>query len=1481
MAVFGIMMIFSISGWGANVDLTLTFTDSPDPVSSGNQLTYTVKVANGNLNKANDVVVTIPLPVGSTYVSGCSLSSGNVSCDFGSILKNTNETLSFIVTAPAISTILSATATVATSDTNLNLASASKTTTTTVKQYGSDNWRLFNAVNYPGSHNMYGDITTIGNSIMVSKTGACLDTSTRNNSAAVTYADVDSNSSTFNSTSAVLSLPASATDKEIVWAGLYWQGYLVDQDDTNKTNARSVLFKTPTASNYVKLTSDTSKFNWLYVTGSIYDRFYYQGVADVTDLVKAAGEGNYTVANVYSSTLDGFTSTQLNTLGGAFGAWSIVIVYKDSSTTFKNISVYDGYVSIGTVGATATGPVFTDYDITLSGFLAPKSGDVNSNFLVFAGEGDAGSGTGDYTKLTSGSGTTNFISLYNPLNPVNNIYNASITTDGVAVTSRDPHCENTIGADIDMFAVGTNALSGTQGQIIQHSQTQTTVRLHSDGDGYFPGVFAFSTQLYVPQFCYDYGYEQNGLPFTEENNGTAMPYITGYLPNLSDINVSLYIRNQENSDVNASNIMFDISDINSSQAIYKRNSVSVTYPDQYTPTSKSDAAWPLSVGDTFIHNIPLGTIGGKKYAYAYYSVEPQKIGNIRIPINGTFSYDLALPLADGTTITLPYSSTIGGPHLPMCSQNNFSYTPEWGIFSMVEAGLYDATAANRYYDLTTQVTKRPGNFRIASFDPVNVDTPKPVSTMVAVELIDASQFHDVDAACREPSSAVTPRIWMTFENNVSQVNFNETTINDAISKGLVSDVITGNPVTLASAAEFFKTATPNAAFRVTFNTIEDANDSLLHIVPTSKGIRIDNFSDIHKVYPHCRQDVTNPNNNVLTNDTAVACSDNGNNSTFKDVAICMECLYGASTKVLCSRDNFAIRPESYTVSLRDMNQTNHNVTQLFAPGYTGVATPNTGRVNVSSGYDYRYDINATNHVDNGATPGYTRYFGTGGTDYNITLVWEPSVAKAGCNDTSSKPQTFNLIDGIAAVDGNLSQVGEYRLHIIDKTWTAVDWNSTMQAHQTGSHFLSGAECVQNSADVPLQANVVGLTGVGLTNLVGCDISSIHDNSENGLKYRDYELTFNPYKFNMSSIGFGVGIVPRGITSGGNDFVYMSNISRDDSMNMSLHATGSIAAVGYNGITTTNFVTDCYAKDLNMTLASNNNLSVANTAYQVRFMDFNSTGGLIFDSNATDINTSSLAMALTSISDGNFTKDTAGSLSTLSRFNYNRSFTLPVNPKIASFADLGIKCASPAECIMQADFSASHEALGDKLMDFNITYAYGRIIPRDVRVFGDVDFTANAWYEVYNTPVLAVTPLAPSRNGDLWYINQLHNDNNDGDGNVTRLQSSVGSTAVNIAGVAVNGVETYNFNNVGLANIPYSRKAHIDTDPWLWYSVNALDYSDPSDANLNCLTHPCFNINVVPAVGRGGSATETGLRTDKANKATSGNGVIYDYTPATR
>ncbi|MDZ5623023.1 DUF11 domain-containing protein [Nocardioides sp. HM23] len=78
----------------ATAGLAITKTDTPDPVSAGQELVYTLQVSNGGPSTAVDVVVVDTLPAGTTLVSAvggtgstaCALSGpGVVSCDVGDL----------------------------------------------------------------------------------------------------------------------------------------------------------------------------------------------------------------------------------------------------------------------------------------------------------------------------------------------------------------------------------------------------------------------------------------------------------------------------------------------------------------------------------------------------------------------------------------------------------------------------------------------------------------------------------------------------------------------------------------------------------------------------------------------------------------------------------------------------------------------------------------------------------------------------------------------------------------------------------------------------------------------------------------------------------------------------------------------------------------------------------------------------------------------------------------------------------------------------------------------------------------------------------------------------------------------------------------------------------------------------------------------------------------------------------------------------
>lgn len=132
-------------GAGSQPDLTISQTDSPDPVTVGNPLTYTLTVSNSGTANANGITVQYTLPNGVTFngttvANGftASESGGVVTFSSGSLNAGSNATLTVNVTPNSTGTLTSGTAivdpnnTVAESNENNNTAAAITTTVNNV-----------------------------------------------------------------------------------------------------------------------------------------------------------------------------------------------------------------------------------------------------------------------------------------------------------------------------------------------------------------------------------------------------------------------------------------------------------------------------------------------------------------------------------------------------------------------------------------------------------------------------------------------------------------------------------------------------------------------------------------------------------------------------------------------------------------------------------------------------------------------------------------------------------------------------------------------------------------------------------------------------------------------------------------------------------------------------------------------------------------------------------------------------------------------------------------------------------------------------------------------------------------------------------------------------------------------------------------------------------------------------------------------------
>ena len=141
------------------------------------------------------------------------------------------------------------------------------------------------------------------------------------------YVDIDSDGSTFMSSSDSLSLPPCS---EVSWAGLYWSAR-IQENTVEYVNREQVKIKLNNFF-YQSIISDETIDVQNIPSNPSFGMPSYFCFKDITSLVQASGgNGRFTVANVSSR-------TGSNNL---FGAWTIVVVYKNELESLRNLTVFN------------------------------------------------------------------------------------------------------------------------------------------------------------------------------------------------------------------------------------------------------------------------------------------------------------------------------------------------------------------------------------------------------------------------------------------------------------------------------------------------------------------------------------------------------------------------------------------------------------------------------------------------------------------------------------------------------------------------------------------------------------------------------------------------------------------------------------------------------------------------------------------------------------------------------------------------------------------------------------------------------------------------------------------------------------------------------------------------------------------------------------------------------------------------------------
>lgn len=101
-----------------SADLTLTQSDTPDPVNTGASVTYTLTIHNNGPDDATDVIVNDALPTGTVLTAATGCDTGGIpglpdpaDCRVGLVPSGSSVIVTFTVTAPATPTTLNNTAT--------------------------------------------------------------------------------------------------------------------------------------------------------------------------------------------------------------------------------------------------------------------------------------------------------------------------------------------------------------------------------------------------------------------------------------------------------------------------------------------------------------------------------------------------------------------------------------------------------------------------------------------------------------------------------------------------------------------------------------------------------------------------------------------------------------------------------------------------------------------------------------------------------------------------------------------------------------------------------------------------------------------------------------------------------------------------------------------------------------------------------------------------------------------------------------------------------------------------------------------------------------------------------------------------------------------------------------------------------------------------------------------------------------------------
>ena len=1277
-------------------------------------------------------------------------------------------------------------------------------------------YSTFYLINPPETRNIIGNFITTGNTVECltekegttgesdSYGGTCTNNTTpNNNNRMAKYIDIDGNvtteaQKTWNSSSSTFTLPIHYDQlggNGIVWAGLYWQGgvnnrytstpqrrayrtgagYSYEDITTStdvspgSTDANKVLIKLDGSSNYTFISSDTLYYD------STFGRYggYYAAFKNITNFMQnanlASGDHNFTVANITTN-----EGRETNT--GNYGGWSLVVIYKEDTQngTPRNISIYNGFQPLG---GDASSSVSTKA-ITIAGFKLPKQDAINASISVFVGEGEkryGGTSTVyDSMFIEDANGDEHNVTASNRYN----IFDATL----VGIT-RPPNNNNDVintnGIDIDTYDISSvmekmRDNDGNVSSLIINVTSIDTLNPPGTGNGsdYVTATMvAFSAELYKPNICYDYTLDIDGYVLSSEHNEIDTSFGDQGVP----LTTRISIKSQEGDfalrDVN---ISYKIN--NTAQVQYITDSVALARNGIYAYEAAGSTGLNLAYDQNMTgFGLYIGagaTSGGPGGVVDLHETRYIRFNNEMRTADINTSFDLSMQYivnygSGDLALTQNFNTT------QLCPASGV-YLPARGIFNVTSAEARNTDA--KPFNLYTQVASRDFKVKVFSYND-NFTTLKDVENTLELEIFNAGHFNrDVNISCFNPDSNITTPVFVEFDHeHVKEIpNIR------------------------------YDGARRNTGFRIWYLLKPDGSTA-----ENDCTSRTDES---------CFQDLYD--DDYLGSDTYCAseCASGGTG--------CYPCLRKYYGKPICSRDNFAIRPESFITTIIDSNQqasipTSTQIT--LADSKQGTGNPQDNNASLIAGYNYRLDINATNYLNDNAVSGYHQYFNELVNANYAKMTWNPDSGfdNSKCNQTDDQNISVLLFDGnsISTVSNTaqlhkVSQMGKYAFELRDENWTAVDWYDPMTTHHSTPDFFTGDDC-------DLDGTVDGRNS---GNKQGCYIDSVHSHPD-GSEYERLNIQYYPYEFDTSGLTIGAG------PTLDRPFVYVNTLANANypasgDENMSYNIQGTFTAVDYAGVALSNFVDGCYAEDLNLTLEYTFLTSNDVDPFRYDIENTNPTdSSRIRKIQAPASNTpvvGTLTTALIVQDKDTFEKNANGSSGLDLGFNFNK--VLPANPRRIEFKDFNISyVASPT---LTVDGDNSHIIQKTIAVDSNISFFYAKLTPRKA-FYDDVtgtNVTTPLAVNIYCDLGFALCSAAgintaQAKTNDFNWWKSLNHDNTfpQRDGNIAFQNPADANLSTGIANVDI----TANGENTALsltredpAALPLTVPVNLETDTTL-------------------------------------------------------------------